>query len=85
MVAIPGDTKTTTISSIIADEMAIGMMNHKTTAVRIIPVPGKKAGDFVNWGGLLGGAYIVAVHKEKSDILIWRKGKVPAPITSFKN
>lgn len=85
MVAIPGDTRTTTIAGIIADEMAIGVMNHKTTAVRIIPVPGKKSGEYVDWGGLLGGAYIVAVHKEKSDGLMWRKGHIPAPITSFKN
>jgi len=85
MVAIPGSTKTTTISAIIADEMAIGMINHKTTAVRIIPVPGKRAGGYVNWGGLLGGAYIIPVHKEKSDNFIWRKGKIPPPITSFRN
>lgn len=85
MVAIPGSTRTTTIAAIIADEMAIGMINHKTTAVRIIPVPGKRAGGHVSWGGLLGGAYIVPVHKEKSDQLIWRKGHIPAPITSFKN
>jgi uncharacterized protein (UPF0210 family) len=85
MVAIPGSTKTTTIAAIIADEMAIGMMNHKTTAVRIIPVPGKRAGGHVNWGGLLGGAYIVPVHKERADTFIWRKGKIPPPITSFRN
>ena len=85
MVAIPGDVKTTTIAGIIADEMAIGVMNHKTTAVRIIPVPGKKAGEKVSWGGLLGEAYIVSVHKEKSDGFVWRKGHIPAPITSFKN
>lgn len=85
MVAIPGNTKTTTIAGIIADEMAIGCMNHKTTAVRIIPVPGKKAGGKVDWGGLLGGAYIVPVHKEKCDGLVWRKGHIPAPLTSFKN
>lgn len=85
MVAIPGNTRTTTISAIIADEMAIGMINHKTTAVRIIPVPGKKAGQYVAWGGLLGGAYIMAVHKERADNFIWRKGNIPPPITSFKN
>ena len=85
MVAIPGSVRTTTIAAIIADEMAIGMMNHKTTAVRIIPVPGKKAGGYVSWGGLLGGAYIIPVHKERSDQFIWRKGRIPAPITSFKN
>jgi len=85
MVPIPGNTRTTTIAAIIADEMAIGMINHKTTAVRIIPVPGKKAGQYINWGGLLGGAYILDVHKEKSDNFIWRKGNIPPPITSFKN
>lgn len=85
MVAIPGNTRTTTIAAIIADEMAIGMVNHKTTAVRIIPVPGKRAGGYVSWGGLLGGAYIIDVHKEKSDGLIWRKGQIPPPLTSFKN
>lgn len=85
MVAIPGDTRTTTISAIIADEMAIGMMNHKTTAVRIIPVPGKQAGEHVSWGGLLGGAYIIPVHEERADRLVWRKGRVPAPISGFRN
>lgn len=85
MVAIPGNTRTTTIAAIIADEMAIGMINHKTTAVRLIPVPGKRAGAFVSWGGLLGGAYIIGVHKEKSDGLVWRKGHIPAPLTSFRN
>lgn len=85
MVAIPGDTRTTTISAIIADEMAIGMINHKTTGARIIPVPGKSAGDYVSWGGLLGGAHIIAVHKEKSDGIIWRKGQIPPPITGFRN
>jgi len=85
MVAIPGSTRTTTISAIIADEMAIGVMNHKTTGVRLIPVPGKRAGQYVAWGGLLGGAYIIEVHKEKADVLIWRKGQIPPPLTSFKN
>jgi hypothetical protein len=85
MVAIPGNTRTTTISAIIADEMAIGVMNHKTTAVRLIPVPGKRAGQYVAWGGLLGGAYIIEVHKEKSDGFIWRKGQIPPPLTSFRN
>ncbi len=85
MVAIPGNVKTTTISAIIADEMAIGMMNHKTTAVRIVPVPGKRAGQFINWGGLLGGAYIIPIHKEVADNFIWRNCKLPPPITSFRN
>ena len=85
MVAVAGNIRTTTISAIIADEMAIGMINHKTTAVRLIPVPGKKAGQFVSWGGLLGGAYIIPTHKEKSDKFVWRKGNIPAPLTGFKN
>lgn len=85
MVPIPGDTKSTTIAAIIADEMAIGMVNHKTTGVRVIPVKGKKAGEFVNFGGLFGGSYILPVHKEKSDKFIWRKGQIPPPITSLKN
>ncbi|MBN2333405.1 MAG: PFL family protein [Deltaproteobacteria bacterium] len=85
MIAIPGDTKTTTISAIIADEMAIGVMNNKTTAVRLIPVPGKQAGDYVSWGGLLGNAYVLPLHGESSDYFIWRKGQLPAPVTSFRN
>jgi hypothetical protein len=85
MVAIPGDTSAETISAIISDEMAIGMVNHKTTAVRIIPVKGHKAGDYVNWGGLFGGAYILPVHKEKSTQFINRGGRIPPSITSFRN
>jgi hypothetical protein len=85
MIAIPGDTKTTTIAGIIADELAIGVANHKTTGVRIIPVPGKKAGDYVEWGGLLGETVIMPVHNESSDEFIWRKGQIPPPITSFRN
>lgn len=85
MVAIPGDTKTSTISAIIADEMAIGMVNNKTTAVRIIPVPGKKAGEWAEFGGLLGGAPIIAVHDFSSEAFIARGGRIPAPIHSFRN
>ena len=85
MIAIPGNTKTTTIAGIIADELAIGVSNHKTTGVRIIPVPGKKAGDYVKWGGLLGETIIMPVHNESSDEFIWRKGQIPPPITSFMN
>ncbi|GHV60892.1 hypothetical protein AGMMS49587_03600 [Spirochaetia bacterium] len=74
-----------TISAIIADEMAIGMVNNKTTAVRVIPVPGKKAGDWAEFGGLLGGAPVMEVHKASSDAFISRGGRIPAPIHSFRN
>ena len=85
MIAIPGDTKSSTISGIIADEMAIGMINQKTTAVRIIPVVGKKPGDHANFGGLLGHAPIMDVNQYSCDDFIARKGRIPAPIHSFKN
>lgn len=85
MIAIPGDTPATTIAAIIADEAAIGMINQKTTAVRIIPAPGKTVGDEVNFGGLLGRAPIMPVHGCDSSRLINRGGSIPAPIHSFKN
>ena len=85
MIAIPGDTKATTISGIIADEMAIGMVNQRTTAVRIIPVIGKGVGDRVEFGGLLGYAPIMPVNRFSCDDFINRKGRIPAPIHSFKN
>ena len=85
MIAIPGDTPATTISAMIADEAAIGMINNKTTAVRIIPAPGKTVGDQVNFGGLLGRAPIMPVHNCDSSRLINRGGNIPAPIHSFKN
>ena len=85
MIAIPGDTKATTISGIIADEMAIGMVNQKTTAVRLIPVIGKKVGDSAEFGGLLGYAPIMPVNQFSCDDFINRKGRIPAPIHSFKN
>jgi hypothetical protein len=85
MIAIPGDTSAATISAIIADEMAIGMVNGKTTAVRIIPVPGKKAGDWAEFGGLLGGTPIMPVHNFSSEAFIARGGRIPAPIHSFRN
>ena len=85
MIAIPGDTPAPTISAIIADEAAIGMINNKTTAVRIIPAPGKGVGDCVNFGGLLGRAPIMPVHGESSEKFISRGGLIPAPIHSNKN
>ena len=85
MIALPGDTSAATISAIIADEMAIGMVNNKTTAVRVIPVPGKKAGDWAEFGGLLGGAPVMAVNPARSDDFINRGGRIPAPVHSFKN
>ena len=84
MIAIPGDTKATTISGIIADEMAIGMINQKTTAVRIIPVIGKGVGETVEFGGLLGYAPIMPVNKYSCDAFVNRGGRIPAPIHSFK-
>lgn len=85
MIAIPGDTSSSTISAIIADEAAIGMINNKTTAVRVIPAPGTKIGDVVEFGGLLGHAPVMAVSKFSSEDFISRGGRIPAPIHSFKN
>ncbi|MHB1485475.1 MAG: DUF711 family protein [Saccharofermentanales bacterium] len=85
MVAIPGDTPASTISAIIADEMAIGVFNNKTTAVRIIPVPGKKAGDCAQFGGLLGTAPVMQVSRFSSEDFINRGGRIPAPIHSMRN
>ena len=85
MIAIPGDTPAETISAIIADEAAIGMINQKTTAVRIIPAPGKTVGDQVVFGGLLGEAPIIPVHRESSKAFIDRGGRIPAPIHSLRN
>ena len=85
MIAVPGDTTAETISAIIADEAAIGMINSKTTAVRIIPAPGKKVGDTIELGGLLGTAPIMPVHAESSADFIHRGGRIPAPIHSLKN
>lgn len=85
MVAIPGDTTETTISGIIADEMAIGMINNKTTAVRIIPVYGKSVGEMVEFGGLLGYAPIMAVNQFSCEDFIKRGGRIPAPVHSFRN
>lgn len=85
MIAIPGDVTAETISAIIADEAAIGMINNKTTAVRLIPVPGKTVGEQVEFGGLLGYAPIIAVSKFKADAFIARGGRIPAPVRSLTN
>jgi uncharacterized protein (UPF0210 family) len=85
MVAIPGDTPAETISAIIADELSIGVVNGKTTGVRLIPVPGKKAGDYVNFGGLLGETYVMEVSAFSSRDFILRGGRMPSPITSMRN
>ena len=85
MIAVPGDTSAETISAIIADEAAIGMVNSKTTAVRIIPVEGKTVGDMVEMGGLLGSAPVMPVHGASSAAFIARGGRIPAPLQSLKN
>ncbi|MDA8234306.1 MAG: PFL family protein [Clostridia bacterium] len=85
MIAVPGDTTAETIAAIIADEAAIGMINSKTTAVRIIPVEGKKVGDVVEFGGLLGRAPIMPVHNFSSTAFVRRGGRIPAPIQSLRN
>ncbi|MBB6622287.1 PFL family protein [Clostridium gasigenes] len=85
MIAVPGDTPAETIAAIIADEAAIGVINNKTTAVRIIPAPGCEVGDMVELGGLLGTAPVMKVNKFSSALFIQRGGRIPAPIHSFKN
>ena len=85
MIAVPGDTSAETISAIIADEAAIGMVNNKTTAVRLLPTPGKNVGDTVEMGGLLGSAPVMPVHKESSADFIQRGGRIPAPLHSLRN
>ena len=85
MIAVPGDTTAATISAIIADEAAIGMVNTKTTAVRIIPAPGKVVGDRVEMGGLLGSAPVMPVHGQSAEDFIARGGRIPAPLQSLKN
>ncbi len=85
MIAVPGDTPVSTISAIIADEAAIGMVNSKTTAVRIIPAPNKVVGDRVEMGGLLGSAPVMPVHPESAEDFIARGGRIPAPLQSLKN
>ena len=85
MIAVPGDTSAETVAAIIADEAAIGMVNNKTTAVRILPVPGKQVGDSVEMGGLLGSAPVMPVHPESSADFIARGGRIPAPLHSLRN
>lgn len=85
MISVPGDTPATTISGMIADEAAIGMINNKTTAVRVIPVPGKTVGEDIEFGGLFGRAPIMAVHGASSAAMVNRGGRIPAPVHSFKN
>jgi len=85
MIAVPGDTPAETISAIIADEAAIGMINQKTTAVRLIPAPGKVVGDTIEMGGLLGSAPVMPVHPESAAAFIARGGRIPAPLNSLKN
>ncbi len=85
MIAVPGDTPALTLSAIIADEAAIGMVNCKTTAVRIIPAPGKTVGDTVEFGGLLGSAPVMPVHPFSSEAFVSRGGRIPAPLHSLKN
>ena len=85
MIAVPGDTSAATLSAIIADEAAIGMVNQKTTAVRIIPAPGKQVGDVVEFGGLLGSAPVMPCHTGSAEEFVARGGRIPAPLHSLKN
>lgn len=85
MIAIPGDTSEEVIAGMLADEAAIGMVNNKTTAVRVIPAIGKKAGDTLYFGGLLGEAYVQSVNQTKNDVFINRGGQIPAPLQALKN
>ena len=85
MIALPGDVSPATLSAIIADEAAIGMINKKTTAVRVIPIPGKKEGEMVEFGGLLGRAPIIGVNPYSSEKLINRGGRIPAPLQALIN
>ena len=85
MIAVPGDTPAETLSAILADEAAIGMVNNKTTAVRLIPAAGKTVGDRVDFGGLLGSAPVIGVHPESSAVFVARGGRIPAPMQSLRN
>ena len=85
MIAIPGDTPAETLAAIIADEAAIGMINKKTTAVRVIPAVGKSVGDWVDFGGLLGRAPVIAVNKNSSQKFVTRGGRIPSPLQALIN
>ena len=85
MIAVPGDTSAATVSAIIANEAAIGMVNNKTTAVRLIPAPGKREGDMVEFGGLLGHAPVIPVNRFSPAEFIARGGRIPAPLHSLRN
>ena len=85
MIAVPGDTPAETLSAILADEAAIGMVNNKTTAARLIPAVGKTVGDRVDFGGLLGSAPVIGVHPESSALFVSRGGRIPAPLQSLRN
>ena len=85
MIAVPGDTDAATISAIIADEAAIGVVNNKTTAVRIIPATGKKVGERIDFGGLLGSAPVMPLHEGSSAEFVARGGRIPAPLHSLRN
>jgi uncharacterized protein (UPF0210 family) len=85
MFAIPGSTPADVISAIIADELAIGIVNNKTTSVRVIPVPGKRAGQIVHFGGLLGSAPVMRLARKASKAFVMRKGRMPAPLNSLRN
>lgn len=85
MIVVPGDTPAETLSALIADEVAIGVINHKTTAVRVIPVPGKSVGDYVEFGGLLGRSPVMAINRFRAGDFVRRGGRIPAPIQSLMN
>lgn len=85
MVAVPGDTSAATLSAMIADEAAIGVMNHKTTAVRVIPAVGLGVGDMVEFGGLLGRAPVMPTHTPSAEAFIARCGRIPSPVHGFRN
>jgi uncharacterized protein (UPF0210 family) len=85
MFAVPGDTPEETINAIIGDELAIGIINDKTTAVRVIPAPGKQAGDLLEFGGLLGSAPVMAVNQPSARDFMRRGGRLPSPVTSLRN